>query len=486
MSARPIQNAVLLGALLLPAFLLPGCRRDAPDPAPASGTAVTATPEEARKIARDAYVYGYPMVEMYRIIHAYSIDKANPLYRGPFNTLLNFDRVFTPDDTAIVTPNADTPYTLANLDLRREPVVLSVPQMDPKRYFVFQLIDLYTFNFDYIGSRATGSGGGHFLIAGPDWEGQPPPGIDKVIRSETQLVMIGGRTQLFGADDMANVRRIQAGYQLRTLSAFTATTPPQPPPKIQWIAPLSPQETRTSPEFFNQLAFLLQFAPVHPSEQHLRDGFARIGVVPGGTIDIAALAPAVRQALADGMADGQKQIDSRRAAATGRADQMFGTREELNNDYIARATAAQVGIGGNSRAEAIYRRYEMDSNDELLDGSRNRYVLRFAKGQLPPVNAFWSVTAYTLPQQLLVRNPKERYLIGSTMLQDLKTDADGGITIHLQKDSPGPALESNWLPVPDGPFMLVLRSYWPQKAMLEYEWSAPKVERVRGGAGAQG
>jgi hypothetical protein len=358
-------------------------------------------------------------------------------------------------------------------------MVLGVPAIDPKRYYVFQLMDLYTFNFDYLGSRTTGNKGGHYLIAGPDWEGQPPPGIDRVIRAETQLVALIGRTQLFGPADMENVRKIQASYRLQPLSSFTGSAPPPAAPKVDWIAPLPAKDTRTAPEFFDQLAFLLQFAPVHPSEQHLRDRFAQIGVVPGNGIDLASLSPELRQALIDGMSDGQKQIDSRRAAVTGRTDQLFGTREELNNDYIARATGAQIGIGGNSRVEAIYRTYEMDADDEILDGSDRRYVLRFGKDQLPPVQAFWSVTLYRMPEQLLAKNRLDRYLINSPMLPGLKRDADGGLTMYIQKDPPPRGLESNWLPAPDGPFMLVARYYWPKKELLEYEWSSPKVERVR-------
>lgn len=469
----------LLTALLVPALLLCGCRREGPDPAATTASGITVPADEARKIARDAYVYGVPMVDQYRAIHTFSLDPGNPQYRGPLNELSNYDRLFTPQDTAVVTPNADTPYSVANLDLRAEPMVLSVPPTEPGRYFVFQLMDLYTFNFDYLGSRTTGNGGGHYLIAGPDWQGQPPEGIDKVIRAETPVVSLVGRTQLLGPDDMENVRKIQAGYTLQPLSAFAGTAVPPAAPKVAWIKPLPATDTRTSPEFFNQLAFLLQFAPVHPSEQHLRDRFARIGVVPGRGIDLAALSPELRQALIDGMADGQKQIDSRRAAAAGRTDQLFGTREAFNNDYIARATGAQIGLGGNSRVEAIYRSYEMDAGDELLDGSTRRYTLRFEKDKLPPVNAFWSATLYTMPDQLLAKNPIDRYLINSPMLPGLKKDADGGLTLYIQKDPPPAGLESNWLPAPDGPFMLVARYYWPKDELLNYEWQSPKVERVR-------
>ena len=236
---------------------------------PAAHAAVSEA--EARAIARDAYVYGLPMVDQYRVMYAYSVDKTNPQYQGPFNSILNIARVFTPDDTAFVTPNSDTPYSFAGLDLRSEPVVITVPKMEKNRYFVFQLMDLYTFNFAYIGSRTTGNNGGNYLIAGPGWKGATPKGITNVVHSETSLVSVVGRTQLFNPDDLDNVKKIQAGYKVQPLSAFEGTQAPPPAPPVDWIKPIPPTEERTSLGFFNELAFLLQFAqPPHASEIALR------------------------------------------------------------------------------------------------------------------------------------------------------------------------------------------------------------------------
>lgn len=459
---------LLMAALLLPASLTVHA-------ASSTGTA----PAEARAIAKQAYIYGTPMVDMYTVMYAFSIDTHNPQYKGPFNSILNVSRVFTPDDTAFVTPNSDTPYSFAGLDLRAEPIVISVPAMEKNRYFVFQLMDLYTFNFDYIGTRTTTNAGGNFLIAGPDWNGEAPKGITGVIRAETELVNVVGRTQLLNPEDLENVKAIQAQYKVQPLSAFTGQPAPQAAPVVDWIKPMAPKTERTSPEFFNELAFLLQFAPTNPAEVELRERFARIGIIPGKPFDVGALSPATREALKQGMLDGQKAIDAKRASLAGKTDTLFGSRKYLKNDYVSRATGAQVGIGANSREEALYPIYEKDSSGQPLNGSKHRYVLKFAKGHFPPVNAFWSLTLYRLPSQLLVKNPINRYLINSPMLPDLKRDADGGLTIYLQSTSPGPDKESNWLPTPKGPFVAFMRYYWPKKALLDGHWKSPKIERVK-------
>lgn len=466
-----------------------GCKRSEPPAAqenPASsaqtdadGASGSVTPAQARAIARDAYVFGIPMVGTYKTMYVMSIDSKNSQYQGPFNKVLNSARVFTPEDTAFVTPNSDTPYSFIGLDLRAEPMVLTVPKIDKNRYFVFQIMDLYTFNFDYIGTRATGNGGGTYLFAGPNWKGDTPQDIDKVIRSETDLVTVVGRTQLFNPADLGNVKKIQAGYMLQPLSAFAGTPAPAAPPEVQWIKPMPPAQERTSLEFFNQLAFLLQFAqPPHPSEVALRQSFEKIGIVPGKPFDAASLSPDMQAALKGGMEDGQKEIDRRRASLGGKSDTLFGTREYLKNDYVARATGTQVGIGANSRDEAMYPIYEKDAQGEPLDGSKHKYTLRFAKGQQPPVNAFWSLTIYNLPSQLLVKNPINRYLINSPMLPGLKTDADGGLTLYIQADSPGKDKQANWLPAPKGPFMAAMRYYLPKPELLDDRWKSPQIERA--------
>jgi hypothetical protein len=460
--------------LCLCLFALPGLLAS-----PGASAEKAASDKEAQAIAKDAYVYGVPMVTVYSTLYEFSVDKGNPQYKGPFNSILNVARVFTPEDTAFVTPNSDTPYTFIGPDLRAEPMVLTVPAMEKKRYFVFQMMDLYTFNFDYVGSRTTGNGGGDYLIAGPNWKGSVPKGVAKVIRSETQLVNVVGRTQLFNPADIDNVKKIQAGYRLRPLSEYLGKAAPPPAPEVNWIKPMVPAEQSKSLEFFNQLAFLLQLTSVNPAEAALRKRFESIGIVPGKPFDTTSLSDARRTALLNGMADGQKEIDAYRATLGGKSADLFGSRAFLKNNYLKRATGTQVGIGANSKDEALYPIYARDNEGKSLDGSNGRYLLRYADGKFPPVNAFWSLTMYALPSQLLVKNPINRYLVNAPMLPDLERDADGGLTIYIQNESPGPGKESNWLPAPKGPFMMAARYYWPKPELLDDKWKSPAVQSVK-------
>jgi hypothetical protein len=223
---------------------------------------IVPSPAETRAIAKDAYIYGYPMVQTYLTMYAFSIDKGNPQYKGPFNAPLSFARVFTPDDSAFVTPNSDTPYTFLSLDLREEPMVLTVPAVEKNRYWVFQMMDLYSFNFDYLGTRTTGNSGGTFLVAGPRWRGEVPSGITKVLGPETEFINVVGRTQLFHPADLDHVKKIQSEYTAQPLSAFLGQPTPPAAPAIPWIAPVPPTEMQTSLQFFNVMSFLLQFCPV--------------------------------------------------------------------------------------------------------------------------------------------------------------------------------------------------------------------------------
>lgn len=439
------------------------------------------TPEEARAIAKEAYIYGYPMVDSYRIMHAYFVDKANPEYKGAFNTLHNFARVFTPEDKAVQTPNSDTPYSFLGMDLRAEPLVLTVPPIDGARYFSIQLIDAYTFNFDYIGSRATGNDGGSFLVAGPGWQGEKPANIEKVIRSETELVLAPYRTQLFSPDDIENVKKIQAGYQVQPLSQFLGKPAPPAAPAIDFITPLTPDTQKTSLEFFNVLNFVLQFCPTDPSEVDLMARFAKIGVGAGKKFEADKLSPEIKAAIEGGMADAWAdfaQVKKKMDVGEITSGDLFGTRERLKNNYLYRMTAAVLGIYGNTKEEAMYPPYAIDADHQKLSGA-NKYRLRFAADGLPPVTAFWSVTMYQMPESLLSANPINRYLINSPMLPQLKRDADGGLTLYIQHESPGKQWESNWLPAPEGEFVMAMRLYWPKPEALEGKWKAPALQRVQ-------
>jgi hypothetical protein len=438
------------------------------------------TPAEARAIAKEAYIYGEPIVDNYRIQHAYWVDRASPEYKGPWNQIWNSARLYSPADTAIQTPNSDTVYSFISADLRAEPLVIAVPAIEKERYFSIQFIDYYTFNFDYAGTRTTGNGGGSFLLAGPGWKGDTPKGIEKVFRSETELVFVGFRTQVFNPGDIDNVRKVQAGYKAQTLSAFLGQPAPAAAPTVDFIKPLTPAGQKTSPEFFNILNFVLQFCPTVPSEVELMARFAKIGVGAGKSLDASKLPPEMKTEIEQGMADAwaemgalQKRIDAREVPM----GDMLGTRAFLKNNYLYRMAAAVNGIYGNSRQEAMYEPFAIDSEGQKLEGTK-RYTVRFPPGQLPPVNAFWSLTMYELPRSLLVANPLNRYLLNSPMLPQFKKDADGGLTFYIQNESPGADKESNWLPAPKVPFLMWLRLYWPKEEALEGKWAAPPLKRA--------
>ena len=438
------------------------------------------TPEEARAIAKEAYIYGFPIVDNLRVQHSYFINTNDPDYKAPYNILFNIPRVFTPDDKAIQTANSDTPYSWIGLDLRTEPIVFIVPPIAKERYWSLQLIDLYTHNFDIPGSRSTGNDGGSFLVAGPNWKGEMPKGITKVIRCETEIASAQFRTQLYNPADLDNVKKIQEQYIVKPLSAFLNQPAPKAAPSINFPQPLTPVTQRTSLEFFTLLNFYLQFCPTHPSEEALMDRFAKIGVGAGKTFDASKLSPKIREAIEAGIADAwsefmvlKGQID--RGEVT--SGDGFGTREHLKNNYLFRMGAAVLGIYGLSKEEAIYLPYFTDMDDQKLDGS-NRYTLRFKKGQLPPVNSFWSLTMYDLPASLLVHNPINRYLLNSPMLSEFKLDDDGGLTLYIQNEAPAKDKVPNWLPSPKGSFFLVNRLYWPKPEALDGTWKQVPLRKV--------
>jgi hypothetical protein len=439
------------------------------------------TPAQARVIAKEAYIYGFPMVDNYRIQYAYFVDTESPDYKAPWNTLRNLPRVYTPEDKAVQTPNSDTPYSFIGMDLRVEPIVITVPKIEQNRYFSIQLVDAYTHNFGYIGSRVTGNEGGSFLIAGPSWKGETPKGISKVIRSETELVMALYRTQLFNPGDMDNVKTIQADYQVETLSAHLGQSAQKAVAATDFMKPLSADKQKSSLEFFEILNFVLQFAPTHPSEAELMASFAKIGVGAGMNFDANKLSPEMKAAIQQGIGDAwgefvalQKQAE---AGEIGSGD-VFGTREFLNNNYLYRMAGAVLGIYGNTEAEAIYPPYYTDSDGNTPDGANN-YMIYFAPGQLPPVHAFWSLTMYEMPSRLLVDNPINRYLMNSPMLPQFARDTDGGLTLYIQHESPGKDKEANWLPTPKGPFSVIMRLYWPKAEALDGSWDMPELTRVQ-------
>jgi hypothetical protein len=447
---------------------------------PISCTQKEISPEEARAIAKEAYIYANPVVDSYRILYSYFVDSSSPNYKAGWNEIKNIPRVYTHEDRAVQTPNSDTPYSFLALDLRTEPMVLIVPPMDEDRYFSIQLIDLYTYNFEYIGSRTTGNDGGRFLITGPGWKGEVPDGITKTYECETELALAVYRTQLFSPKDLEKVIEIQDAYKIQPLSGFLGKPAHAAEAPINFIKPLTQEEIKKSPKVFEQLNFVLHFCPVHPSEKELMKRFAKLNIGANKDFDWERFSPDIHEAINLGISDAWDDFALlMKKVANGEigSGDAFGTREHLQNNYLYRMAAAVLGIWGNSEAEAIYPSYYVDAEGQKLDGSNN-YTLRFKPGQLPPVNSFWSLTMYELPESLLAANPLNRYLLNSTMTDDFVRDEDGGITLYLQNESPGKEKEANWLPAPEGPFSATLRLYWPKTEALDGTWKLPPLKRI--------
>jgi hypothetical protein len=441
---------------------------------------------EAKAIAEEGFIYGLPIVMNYTVMYEYAVDKNSGQFKAPFNQINNEARVFTYKDTAVITPNSDTPYSILWTDLRAEPIVLSVPAVEKTRYYSVMLCDGNTFNYGYVGSRATGSEAGDYMVVGPDWKGATPPGIKKVFQSSTQFSAVAYRTQLFNSADMPNVEKVQAGYKAQPLSAYLKQ--PAPPAAAAIDFPKANAEL-VKKNFFEYLDFALQFAPAGPEEKEIRAKLARIGVGAGKTFDFKDLPLTHKIEIGLGMKDGEEKVV--KYLATGQKDvngwkigSLFGDRQFYSGDWLKRAAAAKGGIYGNDAVEAVYPMAKTLADGEVLDGSKHKYTLTFPAGQPPPVDAFWSVTMYDGKSQLLIENPINRYLINSPMLPGMKTNADGSLTLYIQKDSPGADKESNWLPAPNDAIYLVMRLYWPKTTAPsalpagEGSWQPPAIVRA--------
>ena len=442
---------------------------------------------ETKAIAEEGFIYGLPIVMNYAVMYEYAVDRDSGQFKAPFNQIKNEARVYTYEDTAVITPNSDTPYSLLWLDLRAEPIVLSVPAVEKSRYYSVMLCDGNTFNYGYIGSRATGSEAGDYMVVGPDWQGATPAGIKQVFRSGTQFSAVAYRTQLFNPADMPNVVKIQAGYKVQPLSAYLHQSARSAAPAVDFPK-INARMVKT--KFFEYLDFALQFAPAGSEEKEIRAKLALIGVGPGKQFDIKDLSLDRKAAILLGMKAGEGKIE-KAIAASGKDINGWrvgglagGDRAYFNGDWLKRAALAKAGIYANDPAEAMYPLTRKDSGDKILDGSKHNYTLTFAAGQFPPVNAFWSVTMYDGNTQLLIKNPIDRYLINSPMLPGMKLNANGSLTLYIQNLSPGAGKESNWLPAPHDKIYLVMRLYWPKTGAPsilppgEGTWKPPAVKKV--------
>jgi hypothetical protein len=471
------SNAIATALCVLAVTFTTGCEKKNAGGAAAPGL------EDTKAIAEQGFIYGLPIVMNYAVMNEYAVDPKSSQYKAPFNEIKNEHRVFTYEDTAIITPNSDTPYSMLWLDLRAEPMVLSVPAVDRKRYYSVMLCDGNTYNFGYIGTRATGTEPGDYLVVGPDWKGETPPGIKKVFYSTTPFTAGAYRTQLFNAGDMPNVEKVQAGYKVQPLSAFLKQPAPPPAPKIDFL----PATTAgIKGNFFEYLDAALQYVPPDPDSKDIRAKLASIGVGPGKTFEFKDLSEAHKAAVLVGMKEGDDKVDKYLAGGLKDVNgwkiaSPFGDRSFYNGNWLLRAAAAKAGIYGNDAIEAAYPITRVDAKGETLDGSKHNYTLTFPAAQLPPVNAFWSVTMYDGKSQFLIKNPINRYLINSPMMSQMKKNPDGSLTLYIQKDSPGKAKESNWLPAPNDTIYLVMRLYWPKEkppSVLpagEGTWKPPAV-----------
>jgi hypothetical protein len=428
--------------------------------APASDS----TPAETRAIAEEGFIYGLPFVMNYAVMYEYAVDKNSSQFKAPFNHIKNIPRVFTYKDTAIVSANSDTPYSFAWLDLRAEPVVISVPAVPKDRYYVVQLVDSHTYNYGYIGSRATGNKPGSYMVVGPDWKGEKPAGIDKVFRSLTPFSLAGFRTQLFDPADMPNVIKVQDGSKVETLSAYLKQPAPAAAPKIDFL-PATTQGIKDN--FWSYLDAALEIIPQTAEDKDIRAKLASIGIGPGKTFNFKDLSSEHKAALIEGAKAGDAKVSKYIAEGTKQINgwniaNFFGDQKFFSGDWLKLAAGVKAGIYANDAIEATYPVTRVDSNGKTLDASKHNYTLTFAAGETPPVNAFWSVTMYDGKSQLLIENPINRYLINSPMMPNMKKNDDGSLTIYIQHESPGADKEANWLPAPNDTVYLAMRLYWPK------------------------
>ena len=430
------------------------------------------TPSEARAIANEAYTFVYPLVMYYRTMYMQAIDASSPSYSGGFGKWLHLGSS-TPQDTDIVSPNNDTPYSYAWVDVRAEPWVLTLPKIDTSRFYASQWDDLWGFVLDNPGSVEDGNDGVSVLLAAPTWRGDLPAGVKRVIRGDSEFLGSLTRTQLIGTADLANVKRIQQEYKLEPLSSFLGMPAPKPAPDVPWLP--WKEGLETSGEFWTYANFVMSLTTPNPQDKGVLDRIAEIGIVAGQPWDAKSFSADVADAISAGMKDA---LDALKKGSQHITDPslFFRSRRDTDKDYFDRALGTMVGIFGNVKAQSVYFATAKDDDGVLFDGSKYNYSVTFTADELPPVKYFWSFTMYKLPQRWLVANPIDRYSIGSATPGLQKAD-NGSITVYFQTDSPGKDKESNWLPTPTGPFWPIFRTYGPGRAILDKTWKLPTIKR---------
>ncbi|MEV0600540.1 DUF1254 domain-containing protein [Streptomyces sp. NPDC050315] len=442
----------------------------------------------SRSVAADAvnaYVYGYPLVltQATRRLSTNVIRPDAATNRAPVNQFVTAKNVPGPEFKTVVSPNVDTLYSSAWLDLKAEPVVLHVPNTHG-RYYLMPILSAWTDVIASPGKRTTGTTAGDFAITGPGWRGSLPAGV-KEIKSSTNTAWIIGRTQLNGPADLPAVRALADRYTLKPLSAYgRAYTPP--PGRIDRSVPTTPPADRVArmdaPTFFSHLASAMAANPPSPADARMVATLKRLGISPGKPFDINAKGAATAQALHQAVSAGQQKIQK---AVSGLGKDVNGWRFALDlgrygTDYPRRAATAWQGLGANLPQDAVYPVTFTDSRGRQLTGA-HRYTIHFPPGHTPPANAFWSLTMYD-QQGFLVPNALGRYALGHTAKPEL--NSDGSLDIHVQHEPPAAGERANWLPAPAGSFNLMLRMYWPQQSVLNGTWSPPPVITTSGSAGS--
>lgn len=433
-------------------------------------------------IATVGYIWGFPLVNMERQFN-YATNANTPpgVGIGHANTISCAKELVDASFTLVVSPNSDTLYCIGNFNLKDEPIVLQVPSIKD-RYFTFQFVDAYTNDFAYVGTRATGNNGGTYLLAGPQWIGDVPEGVMK-IWSPTNLVWLINRILVTGQDDISNVHEIQdkiivkplslyLGKNINSLNNTTNSNTTQLPiePKPSLIAP-------TGTKIFDELGVAMAENPPNPPDPVLVAKLASIGIGPGKTPSTSAN-QTIQDALQKGITKGQNMINAE-VANIGTLSNGWMVNPKagvFGDDYLFRAAIAQKGLGANIAQEALYPFAFIDSDGNPLNGE-NKYLIHFNPGQIPPVDAFWSITMYN-SKSLFVDNPINRYSIGK-YTYGLKNNTDGSLDIYIQTDSPGTDKESNWLPSPaEENFSMVMRLYLPQHQIFDGTWEYPSIKKI--------
>ena len=440
--------------------------------------AQSASPEEAQAIALDAYIYLYPLIMMdVSRQQMTNIEAGKMIGRGPMNTFANI-RTFPPADfREVVRPNFDTLYSISWLDLTVEPVIVSVPDTQG-RYYLLPLLDMWTDVFAVPGKRTTGTAAADFAIVPPGWNGTLLAGVER-INSPTPYVWVIGRTQTNGPADYAAVHKVQDGFKITLLSDW-GKTPRAPAVTIDpgvdmQTPPLRQVNAMPATDFFKYGAELMKVNPPHMTDWSVLARMRRIGFEPGKSFDPAK---ADSEALARGAAAGLKLMRDKTptiALVVNGWQMNTNTMGVYGNYYLKRAIVAMIGLGANQPEDAVYPINIGEADGQPLRGE-SKYVLHFNKDELPPVDAFWSVTMYDA-EGFQVANPINRFAIGDR--DALKYNADGSLDLYFQHDNPGGALEANWLPSPaNGILGVTMRLYAPKQPVLDGRWNPPAVQKA--------